>query len=172
MWYLRGTVLSLFVFSVSPPLDRIEARIFPFNKGMKGEHVICKLIFSPRAKVERLEYVISLILGSLIKISFNYLLNLYSHWFLRYINLYIFSLQSCFCGAVPLFFFFKLRCHSQRAAFFERFLTTMAGCFTLVLQEGPFWLYCDFQSDFWSHFESQFWSQVVFNFGDYFACKC
>lgn len=106
MWYLRGTVLSLFVFSVSPPLDRTEARIFSFNKGMKGEHVICKLIFSSRAKVERLEYVISLILGSLIKISFNYLLNLYSHWFLRYINLYIFSLQSCFCGAVPLFFFF------------------------------------------------------------------
>ena len=69
MWYLRGTVLSLFVFSVSPPLDRTEARIFSFNKGMKGEHVICKLIFSPRAKVERLEYVISLILGSLIKIS-------------------------------------------------------------------------------------------------------
>ena len=54
MWYLRGTLLSLFVFSVSPPLDRIEARIFPFNKRMKGEHVICKLIFSPRAKVERL----------------------------------------------------------------------------------------------------------------------
>ena len=61
--------MSLFVFSVSPPLDRIEARIFPFNKGIKGEQVICKLIFSPRAKVERLEYVISLILGSLIKIS-------------------------------------------------------------------------------------------------------
>lgn len=76
MWYLRGAVLSLFVFSVSPTLDRIEARIFPFDKGMKGEHVICKLIFSPRAKVERLEYVISLILGSLIKnISFNYLLD-------------------------------------------------------------------------------------------------
>ena len=46
MWYLRGTVLSLLVFSVSPPLDRIEARLFPFDKGIKSEHVVCKLMFS------------------------------------------------------------------------------------------------------------------------------
>ena len=60
--------LNLFVFSVYPPLDRIEARIFPSDKGMKSEHVICRLTFSTRAKVEILEYVVSLILGSLIKI--------------------------------------------------------------------------------------------------------
>lgn len=38
--------LNCFVFSVSPPLDRIEDRIFPFDKGIKSEHVICKLMFS------------------------------------------------------------------------------------------------------------------------------
>ena len=101
-----------------------------------------------------------------------YLLNLCSHCFSRYFKLCFFSLFRAASVGLPPSFFFKLRCHSKRAAFFERFLITMAGCFTLVFQEGPFWLYCDFQSDFWSHFESQFWSQVVFNFGDYFACKC
>lgn len=45
MWYLHGTVW-IFVFSVSPPLDRIETRIFPFVKGVKSEYVICKLMFS------------------------------------------------------------------------------------------------------------------------------
>ena len=143
------------------------------NKWVKMIKHICKLIFSPRAKVERLKYVINLILGSLIKISLLTIFWIYIHiGFLRYIKLYIFSLFRAASVGLPPSFFFKLRCHSKRAAFFERFLTTMAGCFTLVFQEGPFWLYCDFQSDFWSHFESQFWSQVVFNFGDYFACKC
>ena len=35
-----------FIFSVALPLDRIESRLFPFDKGIKSKHVVCKLIFS------------------------------------------------------------------------------------------------------------------------------
>lgn len=44
--------MNLFVFSVSPPLDRIEARLFPFDNRIKSEHLVYKLMFSIRVKVE------------------------------------------------------------------------------------------------------------------------
>lgn len=103
MCYLHGTIVIFFLPpSVSLPLDRTEARLSPFHKGIKSKCVVCKLMFSIRVKVEILRIHYKPNPRQLCKIHL-YLLNLCSHCFSGYFKFFS-SFESCFIEA---FFFFN-----------------------------------------------------------------
>ena len=92
MCYLHGTIGIFFLPpSVSLPLDRTEARLSPFHKGIKSKYIVYKLMFSIRVKVEILRTHYKPNPRQLCKIHL-YLLNLRSRCFSRYFKLCFFPL--------------------------------------------------------------------------------
>lgn len=101
MWYLHETESLCFL------LHWIEFKLdFPFDKGKKKMNkLFVNWCLVTRDKLEILEYIISLILGSLMKM---YLLTIFWIYCFQYILSYIFFplFQSCFFQALFYFILF------------------------------------------------------------------
>lgn len=135
---MKNVILAwnwIFVFSQFP-LHWIEFKLdFPFDKEKKANMLFVNWCLVTRDKLEILEYIISLILGILMKM---YLLTIFWIYF-QYVLSYIFSLQSCFFQAL---FFILLKCNLQGATFFFFFYKVSYNygwMFSLVFQEGSFY---------------------------------
>lgn len=131
-FHLKNVIFAwnwIFVFSQFP-LHWIEFKLdFPFDKEKKVNMLFVNWCLVTRDKLEILEYIISLILGSFMKM---YLLTIFWIYCFQYILSYIFSLQSCFFQALFFLFYWSVIYKGQHFFFFfffTRFLITMAGCF-------------------------------------------